>query len=856
MPNLSDAQEDEMPPGTAVVLTALGRVNEPSVMRTVMGYEAHWLRREKALGPLYRGLRTASMQARIIATARAFNDKLTPAAGATALPADEAIAELEQAATDAADRTALRLLIGALGLFPTGTLVELSTGEVAIVVQTPASPALYSQPQVRIVLDATGGSLARPVAIDLAQRPGRGEPPRHIRKVVATSGRSVGRLAPRVREQHPGSAGGRTDRSAAGRRQRKRGALAGARRLRRPVVADLFAVDADTDEPAAFDPDARVAVHRLARLRASGPDADLDPRGRRSGRRRARGRSAPRQRDARDDELGSRQAPRRADHRGRGDVAERQTPHFGAARERRDASRCARRRGPAKIERSRRRRRRRGARRLVKIRGRRRAAEREEGDRGGRAREGTPLVHLTLVYMLDQQLTGTTVFQSPDGVEARGRLRGRRAREDPDRHARRAPLDRVIVERGLLDEATLKGTMLEVSRKRILHGRHLVLQGLLERETVIELLRLQLVRKMNFLFELPPATRYAYYEGENLLASYGGPELTPVEPLSVIMGGIRLRAQDAVVDATLARVVGRPLALHRDAEVRRFDLQRDEMGVTDVLRGKRMTLAELIDSGVSQERIVKMVVYALAITRSLDLGVPGRPPVGIGRAVVEAPFAKMRATEAKPKSEPERAAQPAPGRTGFGLGFGRPAPKPERRRGASRSTSPVVAPKRRDSLVAALPALVASGRDRISGRRRGRRPPKRRRRLRLPRTAPFPRPARRSPGRRIRFAVRRRLEEPAHRPRARVVAEPAAGRSPVTAPVSANRRERRAPPRSSSGPRRSSARTSSPASASRATRTTPSSSRRISASRRPGIRTASRATSRTSAPTWRASSRS
>src|SRR5262249_50928860 len=42
IPNLSEQQELEEPEATAVVLTALGRVNEPSVMRTVMAYEAHW----------------------------------------------------------------------------------------------------------------------------------------------------------------------------------------------------------------------------------------------------------------------------------------------------------------------------------------------------------------------------------------------------------------------------------------------------------------------------------------------------------------------------------------------------------------------------------------------------------------------------------------------------------------------------------------------------------------------------------------------------------------------------------------------------------------------------------------------
>jgi hypothetical protein len=58
----------------------------------------------------------------------------------------------------------------------------------------------------------------------------------------------------------------------------------------------------------------------------------------------------------------------------------------------------------------------------------------------------------------------------------------------------------------------------------MLHGWLLVARGLLDRETVISVLRLQLVRKLMYLFELPAQTRYAYYEGKNLLASYGGPE--------------------------------------------------------------------------------------------------------------------------------------------------------------------------------------------------------------------------------------------------------------------------------------------------------------------------------------------
>ena len=54
-------------------------------MRTVMAFEAHWVKRGRVLGPVYRGMRVATLQSRIVAIARSFNDLLTPAPGALTL---------------------------------------------------------------------------------------------------------------------------------------------------------------------------------------------------------------------------------------------------------------------------------------------------------------------------------------------------------------------------------------------------------------------------------------------------------------------------------------------------------------------------------------------------------------------------------------------------------------------------------------------------------------------------------------------------------------------------------------------------------------------------------------------------
>ena len=681
IPQLSEQQEAEVPAGTAVVLTALGRVNEPSVMRTVIGYEAHWVRRQKRLGPLYKGLRQATIQSRIIATARSFNDLLTPAPGATPMSADEAIARLEADATEAADRTVLRLLFGALGIFPTGTLVELSTGEVALVVQTHPHPSKYSQPRVRIVFDASGGALQGNFELDLSQRPGRGEPKRHIKRVVATAD-DPGAANMRQLAQGSGGSGVRTPPSGTSgaswpsaasppapsypQRQASYPPPAHAQPSAPPYAAPqgyappsaAAPAPAYAPQPSYAQPEQPYDREPYAEPQAYGRPAHAEP-----------AQYAPAQAQAQPAAWEQQPAyapsqartptppPIREEHA----IEAQDTTDDGAGATRAvswndQAYLLSPEAAPVEAPRA-----------PPEARPTARPAESaapEPTAEGNLTR--TPLVHL-LVYMLDQRLTGTTVFHTPERTaHAVYFMEGAPAKVRTGSMI--APLDRIILELGLLDETTLRGTLLEISKKKILHGRHLVAKGLLDRETVMAALRLQVMRKLQHLFELPAETRYAYYDSHNLLANWGGPELTPCEPLAVIMAGIRLRADDPLVDATLERISGRPMALHLDADMRRFELTRQETAVCDLLRARRMSLGDLLQAGAAPERVVMLTVYALAITRHLDLGVAGRPPVGvlvrerpgISSVVEPGPVAirNARATAPPPAEEP-----PAPTRT-------------------------------------------------------------------------------------------------------------------------------------------------------------------------------------------------
>jgi hypothetical protein len=183
--SLSEDQEDQLAAGTAAVLTALGRVNEPSITRTVVAFETQWMRRQRWLGHVYGGVRPPTFHARIIWIARRYNDLLTPEPGLAPPPADYAIGALAQELTDPHDRTVLRMIVSALGLVPMGTIVQLSTGEMAEVIKGAGGP--LDKPTVRVVADRNGAAVPHGEEIDLgAPRPG--EAPRAIVRVMNIDG--------------------------------------------------------------------------------------------------------------------------------------------------------------------------------------------------------------------------------------------------------------------------------------------------------------------------------------------------------------------------------------------------------------------------------------------------------------------------------------------------------------------------------------------------------------------------------------------------------------------------------------------------------------------------------------------
>jgi hypothetical protein len=233
----------------------------------------------------------------------------------------------------------------------------------------------------------------------------------------------------------------------------------------------------------------------------------------------------------------------------------------------------------------------------------------------------TPFAHL-LVYALDRRLTGVLFLKQPDGVEHVVRLaRGVPVKVRPgDRYAL---LGEMLVEAGAIDRATLE----EALATKGLLGDMLLLAGRVDGDVLEKVAEQQFIRRMVRLFSLPKETVFRYCGGHDELAEYGG-DPADVDPLALVWAGLRAHGDvDVRMGPTLARVGDSPLRLHASATVSRFGCCDEEAKLIERLCDRPSTIAELDALGHVPPEVVRRFVYALLITRQLDLGT-GTLPIG------------------------------------------------------------------------------------------------------------------------------------------------------------------------------------------------------------------------------------
>ncbi len=566
---LSEDDEDRLPAGTAAVLTALGRVNEPSITRTVLTFEALWLRRRTWLGPVYWGARAPTLQATIIAVARRYNDLLTPEPGLAPPTTDYAVAVLANELTDAQDRTVLRMLVSALGLLPIGTVVQLSTGEVAEV--TRRTKGLGEKACVLVLADANGAPYPQPLEVDLAQ-----DTRRTVVRVLSVDGWRKGlegaaqALGPGPESDDdviisvppaPMPAVPPPPAAPTGMSPMSPPLSAGSNRSIAQQYADQYASWGAEEERSASGSGSSVEHPASASMPSLGssPSAVAEAMGRMI-----------------NDSLRPPAIPPRETERPDRTVFQPKGPDDAPAP------------------------------RLTT------SPAREATARGNLA--ATPLPHV-LVYMLDHALTGTVVFERSsrgvsddmiffvNGVPAKIRL-GESV----------ALLGEVLVEDGALEARALDQAVEGARRLGILLGEYLVGHDLVSREALAWGLEGQLLRKIAHVANLAPEIEYAYYRDVDLLEGWGG-EVAVSHPLNPILASVRHWTDRARVRATLNRIGKHPLALHPDSDLTNLAVIAEEQKVLDAVRAEAMPLPQLLQRSFADDEVVSSLVYSLAVTR-------------------------------------------------------------------------------------------------------------------------------------------------------------------------------------------------------------------------------------------------
>ncbi|MCX8006621.1 MAG: HD domain-containing protein [Coriobacteriia bacterium] len=126
----------------------------------------HHLRYDLSGYPALRGVDSQHISSRVVAVADAYDAMTSRRAYSAARRRDEAIGVLVRNAGTALDPDLVRLFISMLGVYPPGSVVRLSSGEMAIVVAPSAHDV--RAPRVRVVADETGAFTDGP-EIDLSE---------------------------------------------------------------------------------------------------------------------------------------------------------------------------------------------------------------------------------------------------------------------------------------------------------------------------------------------------------------------------------------------------------------------------------------------------------------------------------------------------------------------------------------------------------------------------------------------------------------------------------------------------------------------------------------------------------------
>ncbi len=167
--NQSNTEMEEMRIKVARALVRLGGFNELVISRLIVAYECQ-IPEDLPSEGLYYGDIGSSFMTNVVRMASAYDELTTPRQGKDAYLPDQAMKQILDDGGETYDLFLAKLFASCIGAFPVGSMVELDTSEVGIVVNLPREPLHFHRPQVRLLIDRMGQPLKEGPVVSLDER--------------------------------------------------------------------------------------------------------------------------------------------------------------------------------------------------------------------------------------------------------------------------------------------------------------------------------------------------------------------------------------------------------------------------------------------------------------------------------------------------------------------------------------------------------------------------------------------------------------------------------------------------------------------------------------------------------------
>lgn len=166
-PRCTPEEMEDLRTKVAQALVRMGGFNESVINRMIVAYECQIPEDAAAIGLYYQDT-GASFMTHVVRMASFYDELTTARSQRAALPPDQVMRRILDDGGRTFDPFLGKLFGNCIGAYPVGTLVELDTSEIGLVVNLPTNPVNFHRPQVKLLVDNAGRALGdRGAIVDL-----------------------------------------------------------------------------------------------------------------------------------------------------------------------------------------------------------------------------------------------------------------------------------------------------------------------------------------------------------------------------------------------------------------------------------------------------------------------------------------------------------------------------------------------------------------------------------------------------------------------------------------------------------------------------------------------------------------